>query len=124
MRKYVVQVEWSGGAKAYPDRTFEPGDYTWNGSRWELSPETTTRPRNLAIDAGSAVAAGKVVAIAADTDEFSLVPGTDPVAQAGSTARWPLAKMPIVKMTQAQYNAGVAANTIVAGQNILYVIVG
>ena len=123
-QEYAVQVEWSDETTAYPERTFEPGDYTWNGSRWELSPETTTRPQNLAVDASSAVAAGKVVAIAADTDEFSLVPGTDPVAHAGSTARWPLAKMPIVKMTQAQYNAGVAANTIAAGQNVLYVIVG
>ena len=122
-RKYTVQVEWTDG-NAYPDRTFAPGDYTWNGYRWGLSPETTTRPQNLATDAGSAVAAGKVVAIAADTDEFALVPGADPVAQAGNTARWPLAKLPIVKMTQAQYNAAVAANTIAAGQNVLYVIVG
>ena len=120
---YAVQVEWTDGS-AYPDRTFAPGDYTWNGYQWGLSPETTTRPQNLAVDAGSAVAAGKVVAVASDTDEFALVPGADPVAQAGNTDRWPLAKVPIVKMTQAQYNAAVAANTIAAGQNVLYVIVG
>ena len=46
------------------------------------------------------------------------------MAQAGNTDRWPIAKVPIVKMTQAQYNAAVAANTIAAGQNVLYVIVG
>ena len=50
--------------------------------------------------------------------------GANPVAQAGNTDRWPLAKVPIVKMTQAQYNAAVAANTIAAGQNVIYVIVG
>lgn len=100
------------------------GDYTWNGYQWGLSPETTTRPQDLAVDDGSAVAAGKVVAIASDTDEFALVPGANPVAQAGNTDRWPLAKVPIVKMTQAQYNAAVAANTIAAGQNVIYVIVG
>ena len=118
---YAVQVEWTDGP-AYPPRTFAPGDYTWNGSRWVLSPETTTRPQDLALDAGSAVAAGKVFAIAADTEEFTLVPGADPVAQAGNTERWPLAKVPIVKMTQAQYDAATAAGTI--SQNILYVIVG
>ena len=47
-----------------------------------------------------------------------------PAAQAGNTERWPLDKLPIVKMTQAQYNADVAANKIADGQNILYVIVG
>ena len=48
--------------------------------------------------------------------------GADPVAQEGNTERWPLAKVPIVKMTQAQYDAATAAGTI--AQDILYVIVG
>ena len=48
--------------------------------------------------------------------------GADPVAQVGNTERWPLAKVPIVKMTQAQYDAATAAGTI--AQDILYVIVG
>ena len=52
----------------------------------------------------------------------ALGPGADPVAQVGNTDRWPLAKVPIVKMTQAQYDAATAAGTI--AQDILYVIVG
>ena len=52
----------------------------------------------------------------------ALGPGADPVAQVGNTERWPLAKVPIVKMTQAQYDAATAAGTI--SQDILYVIVG
>ena len=34
-RTYAVQFQWTGdGSKLYPDVTFDPGDYTWNGQRW------------------------------------------------------------------------------------------
>ena len=33
-RTYAVQFQWTGDSKLYPDVTFDPGDYTWNGQRW------------------------------------------------------------------------------------------
>ena len=45
-------------------------------------------------------------------------------AYAANTEAWPLAKLPISKLTQAQYDAGVAAGTIANGNNRVYLIVG
>ncbi len=45
-----------------------------------------------------------------------------PWAQAGSSADIPLGRLPIKKLTQAEYDAKVAANTVDA--NTVYVIVG
>ena len=45
-------------------------------------------------------------------------------AYAANTETWPLAKLPISKLTQAQYDAGVAAGTIANGNNRVYLIVG
>ena len=34
-RTYAVQFQWTGDdSKLYPEVTFDPGDYTWNGQRW------------------------------------------------------------------------------------------
>ncbi len=98
-RRYRVQVEWAAdGTKAYPERTYAPADYTFNGLFWAPTPGLWTQAEIAAWFA--------------------------PQAQAANAEAWPLAKLPISKLTQAQYDAGVAAGTIANGNNRVYLIVG
>ena len=36
--EYRVQVQWTDGKKAYPDKPIGPDDYTWNPQQWMLTP--------------------------------------------------------------------------------------
>ena len=94
-----MQVESAAdGTKAYPERTYAPADYTFNGLFWSPTPGLWTQEQ---------------------IEEWFA-----PQAQAANAEAWPLAKLPISKLTQAQYDAGVAAGTITNGNNHVYLIVG
>lgn len=46
---YSINVEFSDGTKAYPDRSFIPGDYSYNGYEWVPTPGATVQPIDLSI---------------------------------------------------------------------------
>lgn len=106
-----VAVQWTDGSYAWPRRTYRAGDWTWNGVEWIISPASRVTPQNLLLAAAQAIAAGKLVSVDQDTGKFGLTAPYDPVAAAGSAAVWPAAKQAHL-VTQAQYDALVAAGTV------------
>ena len=95
-KTYAVQFEYSNGDVLYADVRYAAGLYEWTGVRWDLAPGQWSQAQILAWFATW--------------------------AQAGNADRLPLAKLPIIRRTQAQYDADRAAGRIDA--NTLYAIIG
>ena len=104
---YVVAFAASKDTTAFPEELYDHRTM----SKTRLQEETLDAP------AGDPERAFKVVV-------SEQQPGGASEPRTLTDTQLKQALTPLVKMTQAEYNAKVAANTIVAGQNILYVIVG